>query len=174
MTSSLRKKCIPASIISRWLSLNPSVAGGKAGKALQLEEQQQEIYRQLFFPHHLEVMLVRHLACAPTTCSSSSSLATHQWVMESVFVLREQFKCRAMEKSATAHDRQMYTLIFTIFLGIKCRLSCFYLLVFLNVSNWFLIWPTLGLLSQTETGQILGQSRRYLQICLQFRLLRHP
>lgn len=112
MTSSIWKKPVPASIISRWLSPNPSVS--EKENCFAAGEQQQEIYCQFFFSFsRLEVLLVRHLASAPATYNSA--LASPHWAMESTLVLREQFKCRAAEKTAPAHDRQMYMLISKIF-----------------------------------------------------------
>ena len=77
------------------------------------EQQQQAFWCQLFFlsSPSLDVLLVRHLASAPTTDNSGSTLASPRWAMATVFVLREQFKCRAKGKGARAHDRQIYILI---------------------------------------------------------------
>lgn len=70
---------------------------------------------QFFFSSFsVEVLLVRHLAPAPTTYNRSSAQASHQWGMERALVLREQFT-ELRGNAAPAHHQQMHKLIFKIF-----------------------------------------------------------
>lgn len=106
MTSSVYKKHVLAFIISRWLSPNPSASERKSCFAAW--EQQQEIYCQ-----HWSIVS-QTLGLSPDDMQQhSSALASPQWEMGRVFVLREQFKCWVTEKEAApAHHQQMWIFFF--------------------------------------------------------------
>lgn len=104
---------------------NPSIPGrGKPALLLMNNNRRSSLDCQFLSPSSLEVLLVRHLASAPTTYTSSSTLASPQWAMERGFVLREQFKCRAMEKAARTHDQQIYILICKILPPVQDTTEC--------------------------------------------------
>lgn len=111
MTSSVWKKPVPASIISRWLSPNPSVPQ----RTLESNNNTGDLLHPPTpaFPSDSWSIISRTLGFSHDNVAVA--LASPHWVMKGVFVLREQFKCRAVEKAVPAHDQQIYILIFFFF-----------------------------------------------------------